>query len=152
MKLHDTAMGFIIGSGAILTSGNDASIVPATLHACVDDALAGAAAVAIDFEGVTPGGLSRLLIAAQSTNQSAFANCVSARLKALRSASLAQVLVCLARGTGCGEVHLFAHWLPDEDTWNQTRAAGVGIIAHPLHDIEAASVVSGLRNRRWRAA
>ncbi len=146
-------MEYIIGSGAILESGENGSITPASLHAHVDQALAQRVKVAaVDFESANPAGLTRLLIVAQGWNAAAFRTCISDRLREQRTCSIGDVLLTLARGAGADEVHLFAHWLPDEATCAQLRQEDIDIVAHPLESIEAASVVAGQRHRRWKAA
>ena len=153
MGREDTAMDYIIGAGAILESGENGSLTPANLHAHVDAALAHRVkAAAVDFEGAAPQSLKRLLVVGQGWNAAAFRAGVSDRLRALRTCSLADVLRALAVAAGAGEVHLFAHWLPDDQTVAELREAGVEIVAHPLESIQAASVVAGQRQHRWRAA
>lgn len=146
-------MDYIIGAGAILESGENGSITPATLHAHVDQTLAARAkAVAIDFEGASPASLRRLLVVAQGFNSAAFRTGVTDRLREQRTCVLADVLGTLAHAAGTREVHLFSHWLPDVQTCTQLAQQGIEVIAHPLETIDAASVVAGQRNRRWRAA
>jgi hypothetical protein len=58
----------------------------------------------------------------------------------------------LARSAGSNEVHVFAHWLPDEATCAALEADGVALISHPLESIDAASLVCGQRRELWRAA
>ena len=146
-------MEYIIGAGAILESGEYGSITPASLHAQVDATLARRVkAAAIDFESTEMRALQRLIVLAQGWNASTFRSEVSERLRERRECSLADVLGSLARGTGVSEVHLFAHWLPDEETCAQLRAEGIEVVAHPLEAIDAASLVAGQRHRRWHAA
>ena len=146
-------MDYIIGAGAILESGANATIAPATLHARVDPAIAARArAVAVDFEGVSPLAISKMLVLVQGWNTGTFRVRVSDELTKRRECSLADVFETLALASGAGELHLFAHWLPDEATCDQLRSRGVEIVAHPLESIEAASLVSGQRCRRWQAA
>ncbi|HZZ65071.1 MAG TPA: hypothetical protein VFE17_06220 [Candidatus Baltobacteraceae bacterium] len=146
-------MEYIIGSGAILERGENGSITPANLHASIARPLpTPVQALAVDFESVQPSSLCRLLIAAQGTTPAAFRQNVSDRLRAQRVCSLADVLIALAKGVGADEVHLFAHWLPDQQTCEDLAAAGIRLLTHPLETIEAAAVVAGQRNRRWKAA
>ncbi len=146
-------MDYIIGAGAILESGENGSITPATLHAQIDHTLAARAkAVAIDFEGVSPASLRRLLVVAQGFNGAAFRTGVTDRLREQRTCELTDVLETLAKAAGTGEVHLFSHWLPDVQTCTRLAEQGIDVIAHPLETIDAASVIAGQRNRRWRAA
>lgn len=146
-------MDYIIGAGAILESGAAATITPATLHARVDPSIAARAAVAaVDFEGTSARTIARLLVLAQGWNSTRFRVQVSDKLKERRDCSLGDVLQMLASAAQAKEVHLFAHWLPDEDTCGQLGAAGIEIISHPLEAIEAAALVAGQRCRRWAAA
>ena len=150
---HDTRMEYIIGAGAILESGEAGTITPATLHAHVDAALAERVKVAaVDFESVTSGSLKRLLILAQGWNTGQFRTLVTERLRAQRECTLAEVLRTLANASGATEVHLFAHWLPDEATCEALEQEGLTLVCHPLESIDAASLVSGQRRELWRAA
>ena len=146
-------MEYIIGAGAMLESGDRATITPATLHARVHPALAERVrAAAVDFEATSPASLRRLLILAQGSNPAQFRSRVSDTLEARGDCDLADVLEILARGAGTAEVHLFSHWLPEDSTCAQLRRRGIELVAHPLEAIEAASLVSGQRHRRWHAA
>ncbi len=146
-------MEYIIGAGAILESGQAGSITPATLHAHVDAALAERVkAAAIDFESVTPQSLKRLLILTQGWNSGQFRTHVTDRLRAKRDCTLAEVLETLATAAGAAEVHLFAHWLPDEATCAALEHRGIGLVCHPLESIDAASLICGQRRELWRAA
>lgn len=146
-------MDYIIGAGAVLESGEDASITPATLHAHVDPVLAaGVQAAAIDFESANPGALRRLVVMNKGWNAAQFRDGVSEPLRQKRDCSLADVLRILAQGAGTPEVHVFAHWLPDVQTCSELAAAGIAVIAHPLESIAEASLVSGQRRHRWHAA
>lgn len=146
-------MDYIIGAGAILESGENASITPATVHAHVDAALAGRVAVAaIDFESTSPQALRRLVILAQGWNAGQFQVRVCEPLRRRGECSLADVLETLALEAGACEVHVFAHWLPDVMTCGQLAAKGIDIVAHPLESIEEASLVAGQRRRHWHAA
>ena len=146
-------MEYLIGAGAILESGEHGSITPATLHAHVDDALARRVAVAaIDFEGCAAESLRRLVVLAQGWNARQFRTSVSDKLREQRECDLGDVLGTLAAAAGSTEVHVFAHWLPDEGTCSKLRSRGVEIVTHPLESISEASLVAGQRHRRWRAA
>lgn len=146
-------MDYIIGAGAILETGDNGSITPATLHAHVDEALAPhVRAAAIDFEGSGPARLRRLLIVAPGWNGAAFRTGVTDRLREQRTCTLADVLGALAQAARTSEVHLFSHWLPDGQTCVELANQGIEVVAHPLETIDAASVVAGQRNRLWRAA
>lgn len=146
-------MDYIIGAGAILESGEQGSITPATLHAQVDAALARRVkAAAIDFESTDMHALQRLVVLAEGWNAARFRSEISQPLREQRECTLSDVLGTLARGTGATEVHLFAHWLPDEATCADLRAQGIEVVAHPLEAIDAASLVAGQRHRRWHVA
>ncbi|HEY9179743.1 MAG TPA: hypothetical protein VIO32_03425 [Candidatus Baltobacteraceae bacterium] len=142
-------MDYIIGAGAILEAGEAASITPATLHAEVDRALAERARVlAVDFEGTSPAAMQRLLIVAGGWNGAQFRSEVTDRLREQRTCTLADVLLTLAAQARTDEVHLFAHWFPDEQTCSELQARGIRIVSHPVESIRAASLVSGQRVRR----
>lgn len=150
---QNAAMDYIIGAGAMLETGEQATITPATLHAHVDPALAGqVVAAAVDFEGTSPESLRRLLVLAQGWSQGEFRSRVTDPLRRSGDCTLAQVFELLAEGAGTKQVHLFAHWLPDEATCAYLRGRGIELVAHPLEAIEAAALVSGQRCRRWHAA
>lgn len=146
-------MEYIIGAGAILEPGENGSITAASLHAAIGRPLPiPVRALAVDFESAQPSALCRLLIAAEGATPVAFRQNVTDRLRAQRICTLADVFIALAQGLGVHEVHLFAHWFPDEPTCEQLAAAGIRLLAHPLETIEAAAVIAGQRNRRWKAA
>lgn len=145
-------MDYIIGAGAILETGESGTITPATFHAQVDPALAQRVCVAaVDFEGTSMETMRRLLVIGQGWNGAQFRTRVSDRLRAQRECSLADVLRTLGEQTQSREVHLFAHWLPDDATYADLARAGLTLISHPLESIRAASLVSGQRCRRWGA-
>ena len=145
-------MDYIIGAGAILETGESGTITPATLHANVDPALAQRVRVAaVDFEGTAVDAMQRLLIVAEGWNAAQFRTAVSDRLRERRECTLADVLGTLAVQAQAAEVHVFAHWLPDESTCAVLARQGISIISHPLESITAASLVSGQRLRRWAA-
>lgn len=146
-------MEYIIGAGAILESGETGSITPATLHAHVDPALAERVrAAAIDFDATSPQRLKRLLVLTQGWNTSQFRSAVTEPLRNRRDCSLADVLRTLAQAADVPEVHLFAHWLPDEATCAELERDEISIVCHPLESIHAASLVHGQRRELWRAA
>jgi hypothetical protein len=150
---HDACMEYIIGAGAILESGENGSITPASLHAHVDSALAERVKVAaIDFESTSPESVKRLLILSQGWNAAQFRAGVTDRLRTQRECTLADVLRMLAEAAGVSEVHLFAHWLPDEATCAELERGGVEVVCHPLESIDAASLVCEQRRELWRAA
>lgn len=142
-------MDYIIGAGAILETGDTGTITPATLHANVDYALSQRARVlAVDFEGTSPQAMQRLLILAQGWNAAQFRTRVTDKLRERRTCTLADVLATLAAQAQATEVHLFAHWLPDQATCTALAELGVRILCHPLESIRAASLVAGQRVRR----
>ena len=146
-------MEYIIGAGAILESGEAGSITPATLHAHVDAALAERVRVAaIDFDATSPERLKRLLVLSQGWNSSQFRAEVTEPLRNRHECSLADVLRTLAQAANASEVHLFAHWLPDEATCAELEADAIALVCHPLESIYAASVVHGQHRELWRAA
>ena len=144
-------MDYIIGAGAILETGEAGTITPATLHAQVDAALAPRVTVAaVDFEGTSMQRMQRLLVLAQGWNGAQF-RCVGERLRERHVCTLADVLCTLAEQAQTTEVHLFAHWLPDEQTCEALSSRGLSLVSHPLESIRAASLVTGQRLRRWAA-
>lgn len=146
------AMDYIIGAGAILETGESGSITSAALHAQVDPALAQRVCVAaVDFEGTSVESMRRLLVIGQGWSGPQFRACVSDALRTRRDCTLADVLRTLGEQSPNREVHLFAHWLPDEDTCADLARAGLTLVSHPLESIQAASLVSGQRCRRWGA-
>lgn len=152
---HVRALSFSHGlhhrSGrAILEAGDPATITPATLHAQVDPALAAQVQVAaVDFESTTARGMQRFLIVAQGWNAGRFREQVAERLRRQHVCSLADVLGTVAAEAQVREIHLFAHWLADEETHRQLAGLGFTLITHPLECIRAASLVAGQRCRRW---
>lgn len=145
-------MDYIIGAGAILETGESGSITSATLHAQVDPALAQRVRVAaVDFEGTSMETMRRLLVIGQGWNGAQFRTSVSDTLRARRECTLADVLRTLGEQTQSHEVHLFAHWFPDDGTCEALTRAGLTLISHPLESIRAASLVCGQRCRRWGA-
>jgi hypothetical protein len=146
-------MEYIIGAGAILESGESGSITPASLHAQVDASLAERVHVAaIDFESLAPETLKRLLIVAQGWNGPEFRARITEPLRVQGECTLADVLRTLAAAAGSTEVHLFAHWLPDEATCAVLEGDGIALVCHPLESIDAASLVCGQRRELWKAA
>ena len=119
-------MNYIIGSGAILEAGPNASITPACLHAHVDASLAHTVkAAAVDFESTRVRGYLSTIGFDCGRKRRSFRELVSDRLRAMRTCSLADVLGMLARAAGCTQVHLFAHWLPDQATCARMREEGI---------------------------
>jgi hypothetical protein len=95
-------------------------------------------------------GMRRLLVIAQGWNGAQF-RAVGECLRRRRECTLADVLRTLAAQAQVPEVHLFAHWLPDEQTCEALARSGIALVAHPLETIRAASLVAGQRLRRWAA-
>jgi hypothetical protein len=141
---------YFIGAGALLTAGPSASIAGATLHAQPAEGLAGTVkAAVIDFEATRASELSRILVVAAGWSGGRFHTEVVRPLLSRRECGLAEVVAVLAEAAGTDEVHLFAHWAPDEATNAQLEAHGVRIAAHPLEAIGQAALVSGQRIERW---
>ena len=144
--------GYIIGSGALLKSGSDATITPASFHAQVAPSLAASArAIAVDLDGTSATELRRLLLVAPGWNTAQFQTAVTEPLLTRGTCTLADVLRALAGATGAGEVHLFAAWLPDDALCAGLRRANVQLVAHALETIEQAALVSGQQYMRWNA-
>jgi len=144
---------YIIGAGALLTSGQSATISWATLHAQTDPALASSVRAAlVDFESTSARELARLLLIAPGFDARRFESSVVVPLLARRECSLTDVLLQLARGADACEVHVFAAWLPDEATATALAREGVTLVAHPLQTIRAAALVCGQLRRRWPTA
>jgi hypothetical protein len=143
---------YFIGAGALLTAGPTASIAGATLHAQTDPGLAERIEAAlVDFEATQLSELSRILIVAAGWSGNRFQAEVVGRLVARRECDLAGVIATLAEATGAAEVHIFAHWLPDDATIALLAERGVRVVAHPLEAIGRAALVSGQRLRRWHS-
>ena len=141
---------YIIGSGAILTTGARAGATAATLHAKVDPFLARSArAVAVDFESSCQADLRTLLVVVAGWTMLRFHERVIAPLASGEQASLAQVLAACARGCGQDRIHLFARWLPSGPLCAEIDALGVELVAHSLENIERAALVAGQRFSRF---
>jgi len=141
---------YFIGAGALLTAGPDASIAGATLHAQTQAGLAPRVEAAlIDFEAARLDELSRVLIVAAGWNPKRFRAEVVGKLLALRECTLADVIATLGEATQAREVHLFAHWLPDEATCALLADRGIAVRTHPLEAIGRAALVCGQRLERW---
>ncbi len=142
-------MEYIIGSGAILENGANGGITPAALHAHVGELLARRVrAAAVDFEGTTPATLQRLLAVIQGATPAESRKLLEEPLRTRGDCSLADVLEVLATAAGTREVHLFAHWVPGEETLEDLGRRGLALVNHPLESIQAAAMVSGQRHRR----
>jgi hypothetical protein len=146
-------MEYMIGAGAILETGEAAKVTAAMLHARVDPMLARSVkAAAVDFDGNSPEALRRLLVLVPGWNAGRFRSRVSQPLIERGTCSLADVLSMLAGAAEAAEVHLFAHWLPDDMTYQALAQRGIELVVHPLEAIESAAVVAGQRHTRWKAA
>ena len=144
---------YIIGAGALLTSGDNATITPAALHAQVDGGVASCArAIAVDFEGPRAGPLRRVLVMAAGWSGVQFQRDVTARLLEQGTCSFADVLSTLGRALGVREVHVFARWSPDDVMRAHVERSGCRIVAHPIEAIERAALISDQRFTRWPAA
>jgi hypothetical protein len=143
---------YFIGAGALLTAGPSASIAGATLHAQPVPGLGGQVRAAlVDFEAAQFGQISRILIVAAGWSGARFQAEVVRRLVATHECGLGEVLATLAAATGAAEVHVFAHWAPDEATNAFLAERGVRVVSHPLEAIGQAALVSGQRLERWRS-
>jgi len=141
---------YFIGAGALLTAGPAASIAGATLHAQPQAGLAPRVEAAlIDFEAARLDELSRVLIVAAGWSAKRFRAEVVGKLLARRECTLADVIATLGEATQAREVHLFAHWRPDEATCALLASRGIRVLAHPLESIGRAALVSGQRLERW---
>jgi hypothetical protein len=94
--------------------------------------------------------MRRLLVIGQGWSAAQFRP-IADRLRSRRECSLADVLGELAMNGGAQEIHLFAHWLADDETCAALAARGIALVCHPLESIRAASLVAGQRYRRWAA-
>jgi hypothetical protein len=141
---------YIIGSGAVLSSGPKASIRAAALHAQTDPALAASVgAVAVDFESARQAELSQLLLVAVGWDAKRFESDVVRLLLGLGTATTADVLIALARATGQSRVDLFAGWAPDELLTKTLSQRGIALMAHPLEAIASAALITSQRYLRW---
>ncbi len=143
---------YFIGAGALLTAGPTASIAGATLHAQTIPGLAGRIEAAlVDFEATQVSEVSRILIVAAGWSGARFRAEILAKLLEQRECTLADVIATLAEATEAREVHIFAHWLPDEATSALLAERGIQVLAHPLEAIGQAALVSGQRLERWQS-
>ena len=134
---------YLIGAGALLTAGPNATIAGATLHAQADPGLARQiAAAVVDFESPSVAEVSRLLILAAGWSSQRFQDEVVGPLIAAGECALADVFAVLAAVVGTPEIHLFARWQPDTETAAALEAAAIRVICHPLEAIGQASLVS----------
>ncbi len=141
---------YVIGAGAILTAGPQASIAGATLHAQTESTLAPCIKAAIvDFESSSLDDLSRMVVLASGWNPGRVKRELVAPLVARHECTLADVLTTLARACHVDEVHIFARWFPDEKMMTTLGRDGVTVVAHPLEAIRQAALVSGQTYSRW---
>ena len=142
---------YLIGAGALLTAGPQASIAGATLHAQTDPHLAETVkAAVIDFESAHSAELSRIVVMISGWSRGRFQEGVVEPLLAQRVCSLAEVCGQLARAAETSEIHLFARWSPDAAMAGDMAIAGIRLVVHPLETIERAALVSGQRRSSWR--
>ncbi|MEO6912433.1 MAG: hypothetical protein ABI182_00255 [Candidatus Baltobacteraceae bacterium] len=141
---------YIIGSGAMLAVGTQATITRTKVHAEVRGGIAARArAVAIDFESVDPGDLQRLLILAAGWQAGAFQASVTGKLLQAGVCGIGEVFRALSTGTGQHEVHLFAYWNPHEVLTASLRREGIELVAHPLGEIRRAALIAEQAYTRW---
>ncbi len=141
---------YVIGSGAVLTAGPQATIAAASLHAQTDPALAaGVRAALLDFESPSLGELSKVVVIGAGWNPRRVEAELVRPLLSRAECSLVEVLARLAQASGSREVHCFAHWMPDDVMTAALRRAGVGLVVHPLDAIRQAALISGQTYSRW---
>ena len=141
---------YFIGAGALLEAGPSGSIAAAALHAQTEAGLAASVkAAVIDFEATRLAELSRLLVVAAGWSVPRFRSEVVVRLLAQHECTLADVMAVLAEAAGTCEVHVFARWLPDDETLQTLEKRGICVASHPLEAIGQAALVCGQRVGRW---
>lgn len=141
---------YVIGSGAVLTAGPNASIAGATLHAQTEAAIAaGVHAAIVDFESTSGADLSKIVVVATGWNAVRVRAELVDPLLASGSCTLADVLALVARGAKTNEIHLFARWLPDEVLTAALGREGITLVAHPLECIRQAALICGQSYFRW---
>ncbi len=147
---------YIIGAGAMLAGGLQATITGTKVHAEVSARVASRArAIAIDFEstrglaGQPASDVQRLLIVAAGWAASTFQASVTGRLLHSGLCGVGDVLRALSDGTGQREVHLFAHWIPDDLLVGALRREGIELIAHSLDEIRRAALIADQAYTRW---
>jgi hypothetical protein len=141
---------YVIGSGAVLTAGPNASIAGATLHAQTDPSIASRVrAAVIDFESNHLAELSKVIIIGAGWTGARVSSELVQPLLARGSCSLTEVTELLARACGADELHVFARWLPDEVMTAALRRQGVTLVGLPLEAIRQAALISGQTYARW---
>ncbi|MGC2129282.1 MAG: hypothetical protein WA629_04200 [Candidatus Aquilonibacter sp.] len=141
---------YVIGCGAVLTAGPNASIAGATLHAQTDSALAASVRAAlVDFESSSCSELTKVVVLATGWNAARVRADLVSPLLARECCTLADILAQLARAAQISEVHLFARWLPDEVLTAALEREGVILVVHPLESIRQAALICGQNYSRW---
>ncbi len=141
---------YFIGAGALLTAGPSGSIAGAALHAQTEAGLAASVkAAVIDFEATRLGELSHILIVAAGWSRPRFRDEVVAHLLTNHECTLADVMAVLAAAASTHEIHVFAHWVLDDETLEALEKRGIRVLAHPLEAIGQAALVCGQRVGRW---
>jgi hypothetical protein len=141
---------YFIGSGALLTAGPAGSIAAATLHAQTDPAIAGQVQAAlVDFESTRATEISKVLLVGAGWTAGRVAVEWIQPLLEQRSCTLVDVFEFAGSSSANREVHLFAHWLPDEVMTAALGRSGVTVVAHPLEAIRQAALISGQSYVRW---
>jgi hypothetical protein len=141
---------YVIGSGAVLTAGPNASIAGATLHAQTDAAIAACVrAAVVDFESRSSSELSKLVMLATGWTAARVNAELVAPLLRRGECSLADVIALLAQAAQTAEVHLFARWLPDDVLTAALRREGVTLVVHPIESIRQAALICGQNFVRW---
>lgn len=140
---------YFIGAGALLTAGPEATIARATLHAQPAPGLSATVKAAlVDFEAAQSGEVSQVLVVAAGWSGARFHDEVVRRLIAQRECGLSDIITTLSEATDAREIHLFAHWRPDDATVAALAERGVSLISHPLEALGPAALVSGQRLER----
>ncbi len=141
---------YVIGSGAVLTAGPNASIAGATLHAQTDAAIAASVQAAIlDFESTNGADLSKIVAVATGWNRGRVRAELIDPLLSQGACTLADVIGLLAHGAQTAEVHLFARWLPDDVLTAALGLERITVVAHPLESIRQAALICGQSFTRW---
>ncbi|MGB6985901.1 MAG: hypothetical protein WBD74_08040 [Candidatus Aquilonibacter sp.] len=141
---------YVIGAGAVLTAGPNASIAGATLHAQTDIAIAASVRAAlVDFESRSSTELSKVVMLATGWTAARVNAELVAPLLRRGECTLADVLALLAKATQTAEVHLFARWLPDDVLTAALQREGVTLIVHPIESIRQAALICGQNYVRW---
>lgn len=141
---------YVIGSGAVLTAGPNASIAQATLHAQTDAAIAACVRAAlVDFESRSSTELSKVVMLATGWTAARVNAELVAPLLRRGECSLADVIALLAQAAQTAEVHLFARWLPDDVLTAALRREGVTLVVHPIESIRQAALICGQNFIRW---